>query len=38
MGKAARDRVLERFTHTLMARRYAELYEQLLSDARRDRG
>jgi len=31
MGKAARDRVVELFTDTLMARRYANLYQDLLS-------
>jgi glycosyltransferase involved in cell wall biosynthesis len=32
MGKAARNRVVERFTDTLMASRYAKLYEELLSE------
>jgi glycosyltransferase involved in cell wall biosynthesis len=32
MGLAARRRVIAHFTDDLMARRYAELYEQLLSD------
>jgi glycosyltransferase involved in cell wall biosynthesis len=31
LGAAARNRVVECFTDTLMARRYAELYQQLLS-------
>jgi glycosyltransferase involved in cell wall biosynthesis len=31
MGAAARNRVVECFTDALMARRYAELYQQLLS-------
>jgi len=31
MGGAARQRVIAHFTDDLMARRYSELYEQLLS-------
>ena len=31
MGIAARQRVVECFTDTLMARRYADLYQELLS-------
>jgi starch synthase len=34
MGRAARQRVIGHFTNELMARRYAELYEQLLSSCK----
>ena len=34
MGRAARQRVIGHFTDELMARRYAELYEQLLSSCK----
>ena len=32
MGLAARRRVIAHFTDELMARRYSELYEQLMAD------
>jgi hypothetical protein len=34
MGKAARRRVIVHFTDELMARRYSELYQELLASCK----